>query len=149
MNDIAAILAVDKNLGLGYKNNILFKNSIDMSHFSNISKQYRYCVVGRKTAESLNFKLKDRELVVLSKNNSLTKEDILNTYSKFIIIGGNEIYSLFSKEITTWYVTLFNNAANDVDVYLNNDIYSLILTYPSTVLYQNEELTILKYTKVT
>lgn len=147
MNDIAAILAVDKNLGLGYKNNILFKNSTDMSYFSTISKQYFYCAVGRKTAESLNFKLKDRELLVLSKNSSFSKEYILKNYPKFIVIGGNEIYSLFKNEITTWYLTVFNDAAEDVDVYLNNDIYSLILTYSSQVLYKDEELTILKYTK--
>ncbi len=147
MNDIAAILAVDKNLGLGYKNNILFKNSTDMSYFSTISKQYYYCVVGRKTAESLDFKLKNRELLVLSKNSSISKEYILKNYPQFIVIGGNEIYSLFKNEITTWYVTVFNNAAENVDVYLNNDIYSLILTYSSQVLYKDEELTILKYTK--
>lgn len=146
MNNIAAILAVDKNLGLGYQNNILFKNVIDMKHFSTISKQYYYCAVGRKTAESLDFKLKDRELLVLSKNN-FSKDQLLQNYSKFIVIGGNEIYTLFQDQITTWYITVFNDTATNVDVYLDKMLYSKILTYPSTVLYEDKELSIIKYIK--
>ena len=48
------IVAVDKNWGIGYKGDLLFKFSQDMNRFVEVTKRYGTIVMGRKTFESFN-----------------------------------------------------------------------------------------------
>lgn len=162
----AAILAIDQNNGLGYKNNILFKNQKDMNHFVTITKQYKDCFVGRKTAESLKYNLKDRNLYVYTRDlnkppipgvvycqiqDGLLNATSLTTKDKYIVIGGNQIYKLFMYEVDTWYVTQFKESAKNVDVYLDIEILNYIKNtnlFNCSILDEDENLIILKYTKL-
>lgn len=148
---LAGILALDVNNGLGYKNNILFKNAIDMKHFRVITCEYVNCVVGRKTAESLPSNFPGRYLKVLSKNPLAcfgflpTYENVLSSFDKQIVIGGNEIYKLFKNDIKVWYVTYFKEAAKNVDVYLDKEVLEVISkTQTKEIIYEDDTLQICK-----
>lgn len=154
--ELAAILAVDSNYGLGYKNNILFKDPVDMQHFRTITCQYVNCIVGRKTADSLTKGLPGRYLKVFTRKplDSFriiqTYEGVLNSLVKNIVIGGNEIYKLFKDDIDIWYVTYFKKAADTVDVYLDPSIIEIIENTDKTkeVILENDDLIIYKITKL-
>ena len=152
--ELAAILAIDSNYGLGYKNNILFKDPIDMKHFRTITSKYVNCVVGRKTAQSLPTGLPGRYLKVLTKERTdsfsvpPTYESVINSLVRNIVIGGNEIYKLFKDDIDIWYVTYFKKAANNVDVYLDSSVINVIEDKNKTreVMFENDDLIIFKIT---
>lgn len=158
-NRIAAILAIDSNYGLGYENNILFKDPIDMKHFRKITLEYINCVVGRKTAQSVNMNLPKRHLHVLSRKEiyyeseemttNVSKESLMVSNIEFIVIGGNTIYELFKDEIDIWYVTYFKKAADKVDVYLSPSVREVIEDVNNTkeVIVEDDNLLILKITK--
>lgn len=144
--DLAAILAVDQNYGIGYKNNILIKNSIDMSLFRKYTLAYKNCIVGNKTAQSLNYHLKDRILHVMSRSRPALELDVNVPY---IVIGGNEIYDYFKNSITTWYVTYFKQSCLNVDTYLNEDVINVINSIKTQeIIFENEDLVVIKYVKI-
>ena len=143
---LVAILAIDKNSGLGYKNNILFKFTEDMEHFYNLTSYYKNCVVGRKTYESLPLKrFENRILKVMTKQNKDSYCSVLASTEDQIVIGGNEIYKLFKDLIAVWYITYFKEAANNVDVYLDKEVLEVISkTQTKEVIYENDHLQICK-----
>lgn len=70
-----AIAAVDKNYGIGYKNELLIHIPNDLKHFKEITLN-NIVVMGRKTYESLpNGALPDRlNIVITSKPNHATTD---------------------------------------------------------------------------
>jgi dihydrofolate reductase len=144
--EIAAILAVDLNNGLGFENKILFSNPVDMKHFQTITKDYYNCVVGRKTDEDLPF-LKHRYTYVLSRQGK-NLFPRLKQLDRFIVIGGNEIYKLFKDSISVWYVTYFKQKAEQVDTYLDSSVIDVINSITDKeIIFEDDVLSIIKYYK--
>lgn len=99
------VACVDKNFGIGYKNNLLFKIPADMKNFRNLTLN-NVVIYGRKTLATFpNSKpLDSRRNIIFSKN--LTVLDgaeivqdienlwqILNVEEKNFVIGGAEIFA--------------------------------------------------------
>lgn len=115
MKEITLLAAVDRQWGIGYKNQLLFHLSRDMEMFRK-KTIHQIVIMGRKTFESLpgGKPLQDRENIVLSR-----KKDWQNVYEKpghcfrvfhsvreavdyvnddtrdVFVIGGAEIYKQF------------------------------------------------------
>lgn len=67
----SAIVCTDDELGIGYKNDLLFKSPIDLQHFKNITKD-KMVIMGRKTADSIvemnGSLLPNRTKLILTRN---------------------------------------------------------------------------------
>lgn len=119
---IQIIVCCDEQLGIGYKNDLLFKKlDGDMAHF----KQQTFdtvCLMGRKTWDSLPFKLPNRINAVISRYPSeveskiykdeiqhpdifISHRDPIKTLREIYpdkdisIIGGSSIYNQFMNKI--------------------------------------------------
>ena len=114
------IVSVDKNWGIGYKNNPLFKLKQSDSFFDEITAG-KVVVIGRKTLENVykDKPLKNRINVCLTYNEKLTKDGFL-TFSNFddlfeklaffesdniFVIGGEETYKTLLPYCKVAYVT--------------------------------------------
>ena len=153
----SAIACVDETLGLGHKNDLLFKSKIDLQNFKRITEG-EIVVMGRKTADSIiemnNGKfLPNRTKIILTRNKDYEPDiqesdrssvfiyhDIesmmyaLNLVSAFyinhnkekevFILGGEQIYSLFSPYLQKLYLTQVSHNYQNKDTWfpinLNN-----------------------------
>lgn len=120
------IVSVDKNWGIGYRNELLFHVPEDMQYFKNMTTG-KVVVMGENTFYSLpNQKpLKNRVNIVLSDKQSLQIEGvtICNSLNELLyetiqyktedifIIGGQAIYELTLPFCSVAYVTQFNAEA--------------------------------------
>lgn len=138
------IVAVDKNWGIGYKGDLLFKFSQDMHRFVEVTKRYGTIVMGRKTFESFNKPegLPGRVNWVLTKDPVSFKEkypsdnvvafksiaDIIHSYNELkdedktnkkdvVCIGGGQVYDLLLPYCDEAYVTKISKAAEKCDTY--------------------------------
>ena len=109
------IVAMSRNLGIGYQGNLPWNISADMQNFTKLTKGQgnNAIIMGRNTWESIDCKpLKDRDNIVMSRcstnviNRDLTAgvanniNDVYSLCSKHAydniwIIGGSNIYRLF------------------------------------------------------
>ena len=114
-----AIVAVDKNWGIGKDNSLLFRIPEDLKFFKSMTLG-KIVVMGRKTLESLpgGKPLKDRTTVVLSSSlnnldgvitakNPQELEIILSNYNTedIMICGGEMVYKLLLPLCDKAYVT--------------------------------------------
>jgi len=151
--NISAILAIDKNLGLGYRDTLLFRIKEDLQFFKQQTLQSDCCIIGRKTFDSLPAAgLPGRNLLILTSNEAITNSisnplDIyLTPYNNIFIIGGNTVYLQYKEIIKTWYITYIKKSAEEVDVFFDKDLLNFIESNSqSYVLYENEEIKIIKY----
>lgn len=126
------IVAVSQNWGIGKNGNLLFKIPQDMKFFRTTTMGAAV-VMGRKTLDSFpnGAPLKNRTNIVLTKNPNFvrdgvivchTKQEVLQqtlNYETVFVIGGSEIYHLFSEYCDTAYVTkVFSDA--DADKFIEN-----------------------------
>lgn len=112
---ISVIVAIDKNLGIGYKNTLPFKDKEELGIFQKLTKvENSYLIMGSKTYESLpNKTLKGRQIIVLSsKLDRYKNKDVMifnkieclkifvlsNPSYNFFICGGEQIYNLFLED---------------------------------------------------
>lgn len=116
------IVSVDKNWGIGYKNDLLFHVPEDMRYFKSMTFG-KVVVMGENTFYSLpNQKpLKDRNNIVLSDKKDLridgvtvcnSLDELLRHIEKYdtgdiFIIGGQAIYELMLPYCSTAYITQF------------------------------------------
>ncbi|MBO6215246.1 MAG: dihydrofolate reductase, partial [Lachnospiraceae bacterium] len=114
------IANVDKNFGIGYKNNLLVRIPADMKYFR-ATTTGNVVVMGRKTLESFpnQAPLPDRTNIVLTSNMDYTKkgaiivhseEELFDKLSEFntddvYIIGGESIYRQFLDRCDLAYLT--------------------------------------------
>lgn len=129
-----AIVAVDKNWGIGKDGNLLIRISEDMKRFKNIT--YNNAVImGRKTMESIGYEpLPHRLNIVLSRNYELyypgfiyahNKKELMgylnyhNIIDQSFVIGGGEIYKLLLPECDSVIVTKVEESF-DADTYFPN-----------------------------
>lgn len=137
------VVAVDKNLGIGYEDGLLFRVKEDMQHFKNTTTD-GVMIMGRKTHFSMaNGKaLPNRIHIVLSTQDYKNCENVYyvknvdeaielaNSFDKEIyVVGGNTIYNLFIPFIKEVILTEFNDEAEHVDTYLSKDIYENLFPY--------------------
>jgi dihydrofolate reductase len=121
MNMIEMIVAADLNFGIGNENKLLTKLKDDLKFFKEITNN-KTIIMGRKTFESLPFKLPNRKHVIISRNkNYMCDDNDLTIFTSLelaielnpdsIIIGGGEIYkeSLNKNIVDVIYLTLILN----------------------------------------
>lgn len=128
------IVAVDNNWAIGKDNKLLVSIPADMKFFRTMTAD-SVVIMGRKTLESFpNGKpLKNRINIVITKDKSYTKEDVIvvhsvdeaieeaHKYNKNIfIIGGASIYTQFLAFCDTAYVTKISNSFDSPDSYFPN-----------------------------
>lgn len=111
-----AIVAVDKNWGIGYKGQLLAHIPEDMKRFRDITMGHPI-LYGRKTLETFPYKkpLPGRMNYILSRNRSLTVPGatVLHSISEALqscpdntfVIGGSEIYDLLLPYCSIAHVT--------------------------------------------
>ncbi len=120
-----AIVAVDKNWGIGYRGDLLVKISDDMKFFKQTTVG-KVVVMGRETFDSLPGKapLKDRVNIVLSTRAQFCADGViicrsLDELGKVLqqyptedvfIIGGEQVYRQLLPYCTEAYVTKIENA---------------------------------------
>ncbi len=120
------IAAVGKNRELGLNGDLIFHLKDDMKFFRETTKGHKV-VMGRKTWESLPGKLPHRENVVISRHDVEGADKTIHNLDEFIaenkdtneeifIIGGGQIYSLFTPYAKCIYLTEIN-ATHDADVF--------------------------------
>jgi dihydrofolate reductase len=115
---VSLIAAADKNLCIGYKNNLPWDGPMksDMSHFVSVTTG-KSVIMGRKTIESIGKPLKNRKNIVLSRNPDFCMEGVtvVSTIEQAIeeagqgevmVIGGEEIYKLFMPLCDRIYLTM-------------------------------------------
>lgn len=161
---LTGIACVDKNNGLGYKNDLIIRDKKDLQQFKQITKN-GVLVMGRKTHESINGgkALPTRTHIVLTTQQNLSYgtnvivvnsiEEVLllltNEYTennKFVI-GGGEIYSLFAPYLTDFYLTKANYAVDNVDTYLNEIVLATMKEHRGKEIVLTNTLTQHYYTK--
>ena len=120
-----AIVAVDKNWGIGYKGKLLVSIPDDMKFFRSTTLN-KVVVMGRKTLESFpnGAPLKDRTNIVLTRNSSFKKEGVIVVHSlvelekelqkypseDVFVIGGEAVYTQLIDLCDTAYVTKIDYA---------------------------------------
>ena len=137
---ISAIVAVDNNWGIGYKNNLLESIPEDMKNFKALTTG-NTVVMGRKTWDSLPLKpLPNRFNIIITKNSkhfhdfsnknscymSLNLKEAINLIKDpfnnkdVFIIGGESIYRELLPFCERVYVTKIYKAYENVDTYFPN-----------------------------
>ncbi|SRR6266403_595247 len=103
---ISIILACDNNWGIGFENSLQYHFAKDLKRFKELTSK-KTVVMGRKTWESLPFKLPNRTNIVISraymelnKNPDLIFDSIIPVLEMaktedIWVIGGSEICQLF------------------------------------------------------
>ena len=120
-----AILAADKNWGIGYNNHLLVSIPSDMKFFRQTTTG-KVVVVGRKTLESFpnGMPLKNRTNIVLTGNQNYQVKDAIVVHSEdelmeelkkydsddIYVIGGESVYRMMLPYCDTAYVTKIDRA---------------------------------------
>ena len=138
---ISAIVAVDKNWGIGYQGQLLEHLPPDMKYFKELTMG-NIVIMGRKTWDSLPVKpLLGRSNIILSRTlqrsswiyddqahyiqftPKATEHDLKafqNSSNHFFVIGGGEIYKQLLPYCDRVYVTLIEKSHDNVDTYFPN-----------------------------
>jgi len=133
------IAAVDKNWGIGYKNELLVRIPMDQKQFQALTMG-RVIIMGRKTFESLpgGVPLSGRKNVVLTRDKNFNPKGVFVVHSveecmelvetfrekgyrecDFYVIGGQKIYEQFLPMCDTAIITEINYEYK-ADAYLEN-----------------------------
>ncbi len=151
------IAAVGKNHELGQKGQLVFHLQNDINFFRQTTNGHKV-VMGRKTWESLPSKLKNRENIVISRQNFSGPDQIIHNVDDFIkknqatneeifIIGGEAIYSIFLPYAKNLYLTEIDASAPADTFFPNFDKTK----YQKTLITKGSEnelnYSIAKYTK--
>ena len=132
---ISAIVAVDKNWGIGYNNQLLEHIPEDMKNFVHLTTG-NVVVMGRKTWNSLPKKpLPNRTNIVITSNpvnftlingaHRQTLEDTINDMKtikdvEWFVIGGESIYKQLLPLCERVYLTKIDKEYENVDAYFPN-----------------------------
>ena len=138
---ISAIVAVDKDWGIGYQGQLLEHLPPDMKYFKELTMG-NIVIMGRKTWDSLPVKpLQDRSNIILSRTlqrgswiyddqahyiqftPDATEHDLKafqNSAHHFFVIGGGEIYKQLLPYCDRVYVTFIGKSHDNVDTYFPN-----------------------------
>ena len=120
-----AIVAADRNWGIGYQNRLLVSIPSDMKFFRETTTG-KVIVMGRKTLESFpnGLPLKNRTNIVLTANKDYAVKDAIIVHSEkelleelkkydtdeIYVIGGESVYRMMLPYLDTIYVTKIDHA---------------------------------------
>jgi len=115
--EIALIVIVDENNGIGKNNKLLCHLPADLKRFKELTTGHSI-IMGRKTFESLpNGPLPNRRNIVITKNINFDANgcqvvhsveqtlDMIKNESKVFVIGGEQIYNEFIDTADILYIT--------------------------------------------
>ena len=99
--NLTLIAAVDKNHGIGYQGELLWHLPADMAFFRKNTLGH-VVLMGRKTFDSIGRPLRDRENIVITRQNIEILDvqiihdlkDIAHRQEEIMVLGGAEIYNL-------------------------------------------------------
>ena len=139
---INAILACDYKYGIGKKGNIPWpKHKKDLSYFKKRTLN-QTVVMGRKTCESLPFKLPNRKSIVLTRSPSFAsdkadsvftcKDKLKEKYKSFWVIGGSEIFNAFISDIYCLHLTIMLEAYN-CDRFINKNLINTFMQHNASI----------------
>jgi dihydrofolate reductase len=128
---IIGIVAVDQNLAIGKGGRMPWHYSADMKFFKEMTIG-NAVVMGRRTWLTLKGPLKERQNIVLSREQNLAKQDsliVLRDVDSVIdlvsdrdihlfVIGGAQVYESFSPHIERWIVTEVPLAVEGADTFM-------------------------------
>jgi dihydrofolate reductase len=128
---IIGIVAVDQNLAIGKAGRLPWHYSADMKFFKQTTTG-NAVVMGRRTWLTLKGPLKDRQNIVLSRDQKLSSDDsvkvvgdvdsvldIVRTQDLHLfVIGGAQVYQSFLPHIERWIVTEVPLAVEDADTFM-------------------------------
>ena len=133
---ISAIVAVDKNWGIGYQGQLLEHLPPDMKYFKEVTEDHMV-ICGRKTWDSIPEKPLTRRLAIVISNKGFKVEpgaaflDMPHAMThinqakdddeqEWFVIGGGEIYKQLLPYCDRVYVTLIEKSHDNVDTYFPN-----------------------------
>ena len=133
---ISAIVAVDKNWGIGFEGQLLEHLPPDMKYFKEVTENHMV-ICGRKTWDSIPKKPLTRRLVIVISNKGFKVEpgavflDMPHAMAhinqvkdddeqEWFVIGGGEIYKQLLPYCDRVYVTKIEKSHKDVDTYFPN-----------------------------
>ena len=131
-----AIVAVDKNWGIGYQGQLLEHIPEDLKHFKDLTN-HGIVIMGRNTWESLPKKetlpkLPNRLNIIVSNSimgqigqltYAMSLEDsirYIQTFNNTFVIGGGQIYKTLLPYCNQVYVTKIDKAYDNVDTFFPN-----------------------------
>jgi dihydrofolate reductase len=131
---IIGIVAVDQNLAIGKGGRLPWHYSADMKFFKETTIG-NAVVMGRRTWLTLKGPLKDRQNIVLSREQNLPAQDslivlrdknaVLDLISSqdvhLFVIGGAQVYETFLPDIERWIVTEVPLAVEGADTFMPAD----------------------------
>jgi dihydrofolate reductase len=128
---VSGIVAVNKVHCIGTHGKLPWSLPEESKIFKTLTTHSYYkpiCIMGRKTFESLQFPLYKRTNIVISKDITYAQhhpgitvckslriclhvvQDALVHNVPIFVIGGAEIYTMFTRYISTWYISVVNNS---------------------------------------
>ena len=135
---ISAIVAVDKNWGIGYQGQLLERLPPDMKYFKETTENHMV-ICGRKTWESIpskNKPLSKRLAIIISSKGFKVEPGAVfldmphamahinqvkdDNDQEWFVIGGGEIYKQLLPYCNRVYVTLIEKSHDNVDTYFPN-----------------------------
>ena len=133
---ISAIVAVDRDWGIGYQGQLLEHLPPDMKYFKEVTENHMV-ICGRKTWDSIPKKPLTRRLVIVISNRGFKVEpgavflDMPHAMThinqvkdddeqEWFVIGGGEIYKQLLPYCNRVYVTKIEKSHKDVDTYFPN-----------------------------
>jgi dihydrofolate reductase len=128
---IIGIVAVDRNLAIGKGGVMPWHYSADMKFFKETTIG-NAVVMGRRTWLTLKGPLKDRQNILLSRDQNLPSPDslvilrdvesVIDLVSKedvdLFVIGGAQVYKSFMPRIDRWMVTEVPLSVEDADTFM-------------------------------
>lgn len=154
------ILACDKNWGIGNNNDLVYSFKSDLKHFKKMTEG-KTVVMGRKTWESLPFKLPNRKNVVLTAIKKLEDVDMivhnihevleLSSNENIWIIGGAEVYKQMAQYADRIVITHID-AEKECDTnvrFLEDILHEFDCDEDLTILKNERDPDTGKYTKLT
>lgn len=147
---VKAILAVDSNGGIGYKNDLPWEHNAEDMRWFRDNTLHNAVVMGRKTWESLPKKLDKRYNVVITSKSvrgsdrncsgslSLIINDLKKSFSGVSIIGGANIFNQSWDLVDSVILTRFLDTYT-CDTFI--DLVALETAFPNTkIVHKNEKL---------
>ena len=147
---VIGIVAVDRHGAIGKGGGLPWHYSADMKFFKRQTTG-RACVMGHNTWLSFKKPLKDRLNIVLSRSAEIAPQesvivlrDRISVLSlkKYLacdlfVIGGNQVYRTFLRDIDKWIVTEVPLDVEDADTFMPEDYLQGFKLYSSRELEEN------------
>jgi dihydrofolate reductase len=125
---LTAVVAFDKNFGIGKDNQLLWHLPNDLKHFKSLTLN-KNILMGRKTYESIGRPLPNRRMIVLTRNKDFHSDyatvihdlnklkDVIVPTDELMLIGGAELYQLCLPYTDKIYATEVDAEIKDADAF--------------------------------